>query len=244
MTQTQAGGCTATPTLRREAEQFFAEMRDRSTDRTDPCLEPLGTGDDGIRRGLELLERRVRHSVRNLQRQLPFHGRADYADVNRRSVERHLSISLITSEAALRENRLLSSAYPSLRTAPVFAPMIIADGQCLVVAGADDLHGQPTAWTTTDRALVARGRHLWDRTRAVSRPALAPGESPPLSRRQLDVAQLMVDGCSDRVIARRIGISERTVASDVRGIVEFVGAVNRVSAVARISGAPARPHAH
>jgi DNA-binding NarL/FixJ family response regulator len=50
------------------------------------------------------------------------------------------------------------------------------------------------------------------------------------------VAQLLAQGVADRQIANRLGVSERTVAGEVRRIVELLGGTNRTSAAALIAG--------
>ena len=42
------------------------------------------------------------------------------------------------------------------------------------------------------------------------------GQHPPFTPRMVDIALLLVDGATDREIARSLGVSERTVSADVR----------------------------
>lgn len=75
-------------------------------------------------------------------------------------------------------------------------------------------------------------------SRLVVNPAsLAKGETPPLTPRMVDIAWLLADGASDRVISRELGISERTVSNEVREIGRRIGAANRAHTIARICGA-------
>lgn len=53
-----------------------------------------------------------------------------------------------------------------------------------------------------------------------------------LTPRELDVLQLLVQGASNKEIARRLGISASTVKFHVRAIVEKLGADGRTDAVA------------
>ncbi len=47
-------------------------------------------------------------------------------------------------------------------------------------------------------------------------PRCRRGEDPPFTPRMVDIALLLVDGATDREIARSLGVSERTVSADVR----------------------------
>ena len=55
----------------------------------------------------------------------------------------------------------------------------------------------------------------------------------------MDIAWLLADGASDRVISRELGNSERTVSTEVREIGHRLGGANRAHAIARSCGAPA-----
>jgi DNA-binding NarL/FixJ family response regulator len=52
-----------------------------------------------------------------------------------------------------------------------------------------------------------------------------------LSPRQREVVQLLLQGQSNKVIARRLGISEGTIKAHVSAIYQIIGAKNRVDAV-------------
>jgi DNA-binding CsgD family transcriptional regulator len=56
-----------------------------------------------------------------------------------------------------------------------------------------------------------------------------PGEPPELSRREMQVVQLVAEGLSDRQIASRLGISPRTVDNQLRHIFEMVGVSSRTA---------------
>jgi|SRR5947209_15805656 len=55
------------------------------------------------------------------------------------------------------------------------------------------------------------------------------GEPPQLSRREMQVVQLVAEGLSDRQIASRLGISPRTVDNHLRHIFEKVGVSSRTA---------------
>lgn len=53
-------------------------------------------------------------------------------------------------------------------------------------------------------------------------------EGSPLTARQREVAGLVLDGLTSRTIARRLGISERTVHAHLRSIYSKTGVGSRV----------------
>jgi non-specific serine/threonine protein kinase len=55
------------------------------------------------------------------------------------------------------------------------------------------------------------------------------GNTPELSRREMQVVQLVTEGLSDRQIAARLGISPRTVDNHLRHIFEKVGVSSRTA---------------
>ena len=65
---------------------------------------------------------------------------------------------------------------------------------------------------------------------------VADGRRPPYTRRMVAIAGLLVDGATDREIARELGVCERTVSADVRAMSQRLGARSRAHAIALISG--------
>ena len=112
--------------------------------------------------------------------------------------------------------------------------LLILDSRDVVVAGPD----ADTMWTTADPDLVASQcgpSTPCGRRRA---PAVPAGQEPPLTPRMVDIAWLLADGASDRMISRTLGMSERTVSNEVREISRRLGAINRAHTIARICGTP------
>jgi DNA-binding NarL/FixJ family response regulator len=114
--------------------------------------------------------------------------------------------------------------------------LIVIDERAAVVEGPLTVEGHTTAWLATDGEILTRALDVWSATWAESRPALAPGESPPLNERQLEVARGVCLGRTDAAIARQLAISERTVARDVAAILEVTRAGSRVEAVLNMLG--------
>ena len=79
--------------------------------------------------------------------------------------------------------------------------------------------------------LLAAGYAL-DRERESTRDSSAP--LPHLSARERQVAELLVDGASNKVVARALDISVHTAKFHVTAILEKLGARNRADAVAII----------
>jgi DNA-binding NarL/FixJ family response regulator len=75
-----------------------------------------------------------------------------------------------------------------------------------------------------------------------ARPAAEPAERPAvasrngLSRRELEVAELVVEGHTNKEIGARLFLSERTVESHVRNILDKLGARSRVQIATLIRG--------
>ena len=93
-----------------------------------------------------------------------------------------------------------------------------------------------TVWTSDDPAMVARAVSFFEEVWRAAVPAVPVGEEPPFTRRMVEIAVRLVDGATDREIARALGVSERTVSADVREMSRRLGARSRAHAIALISG--------
>lgn len=91
---------------------------------------------------------------------------------------------------------------------------------------------------TDERALVAAAMLLTAAGYRVDPmpPALpvteTPGDRPSLTARERQVASLLVEGASNKLIARRLDISVHTAKFHVAAVLEKLGARNRSDAVA------------
>jgi DNA-binding CsgD family transcriptional regulator len=69
-------------------------------------------------------------------------------------------------------------------------------------------------------------------TAAAGPPAAGPAPTTPLSRRELEVLRLLAAGESNRLIARRLGLSPHTVERHVANLYRKIGARGRADATA------------
>jgi DNA-binding CsgD family transcriptional regulator len=149
---------------------------------------------------------------------------------------RGVTTLLVTRPATLQVHPLLPSIFPTTRVAPVFIGAMVVDEHEAVIAGEDSGLGERTIWVTEREDIVAAVLHIWNLTLELSVPILPPGTQPPLSRRQLRVAQLLAVGEKDNAIARRLDMSVRSVERDVHAILTELGARSRTEAVLLMRG--------
>ncbi|MCA2965019.1 MAG: LuxR C-terminal-related transcriptional regulator [Acidobacteriota bacterium] len=65
-------------------------------------------------------------------------------------------------------------------------------------------------------------------------PASAPSLDEPLSPRELEVAKLVANGLSSKIIAHKLGISNWTVCTHLRRTFSKLGVTTRAAMVARL----------
>ena len=99
-----------------------------------------------------------------------------------------------------------------------------------VGAGLQEFAG---AGTEPVHIAVPAGPSVGWRPPPVLQSSTAPGGDADLTRREIDVFQLMAQGETNQRIARRLSISEGTVKSHVKHILRKLSAANRAEAVAR-----------
>jgi DNA-binding CsgD family transcriptional regulator len=149
---------------------------------------------------------------------------------------RGVETELVTLPTTVETHPLLSSIFPSTLLGPVFLRGLVVDGRHAIVGGPADAVGRRVAWYTTMPAVVDSVIELWKETLPLCRPILEPGEKPPLSERQLEIARLMCIGIKDHVIARTLGLSGRTVEREVARVLTFLEAGSRTEAVLLMRG--------
>jgi len=189
-----------------------------------------------IGEALTRLEPTAQHTVRSMQPRMQYDPHDPGPRLSEASTARGVETELLTRPATLDANPLLASLYPQARTGPVFLRALVIDERRVLIEGLDTADGEPTAWLTDRMDFVVPALEVWSRTHRLSTPVLAPGEQPPLSRRQLEVARLLATGQKDQSIARQLDMSARTVERDVRAILEALGARSRTEAVLAMSG--------
>ncbi|MEW1952146.1 LuxR C-terminal-related transcriptional regulator [Terrabacter sp. NPDC080008] len=205
--------------------------------RPTPGFRLLGTGTAEIERHLAAaIEPVTRRSVWSMQPHLPFDPGELMRTTDDRSRGRGLDMRGITTERTVLTNPLISSEHPDIHIGPAHFQCIVVDEVTAVVAGPNDDRGFQTAWLATRPDVVARVVALWHRTWERSRPVLAAGAKPPFTPRQCVVARRLVVGTKDAAIARELGISRRTVATDIADLVRRLGASNRAAAVLALRG--------
>ncbi len=199
----------------------------------DPRLTPLGDVGEVLASRADHLGREKRTSVWHMTH-LPTwpEVRAARALVERR---RGVDLRYVTSERSLERLPLLSSHHhPYLRVAPIVGPMLLLD-RTVAFVGAP--LGHPLAgsvWSTSSPPIVGEAARCFETTWAGARPVPGPGEDAPFTRRMVAIGFLLTEGASDREIARRLQVSERTVSAEVGEIVRRLGARNRSHAIAVI----------
>ncbi|WP_051432880.1 helix-turn-helix transcriptional regulator [Promicromonospora kroppenstedtii] len=97
------------------------------------------------------------------------------------------------------------------------------------------IRGEPTVIAVRDTACLDAARGYWAAVRGTMYPCAA--EAPPvegLSERQRRVVTLMLTCPSDEQIARRLGVSVRTVRTEVAAVLDLLDAPTRFVAGVRL----------
>lgn len=221
----------------RDAEALRADVSARALTPGSPGIRLFGRGRDEIYAGLELLERRTRVSVWNMQVVLGFDPSSPAPELDARSRRRGIDMRSVVSERALLDNPLVASLDPTALVGPVPMNVLIADSRAVLLPGPSTARAEATVWLATAAPLVDRAIDLWSRVVEVSHPITEPGD-PLLTERQIEVARQMCQGARDADIAARLRISLRSTERDVQHVVEHVGARSRAEAVFRLMGGP------
>ncbi|MBM6403591.1 helix-turn-helix transcriptional regulator [Phycicoccus sp. CSK15P-2] len=180
----------------------------------------------------------TRSSLWNMQLTLPLLAMRDgihtAAELGLGSVR---DVREMVTETSLRTNPLYASVEPLSRVADVSAPLLVVDQTHAFLAGPDGTRHEATIWETTDPGLVAHACQVFLTTWEGSRPITEVTDRPLLPPRRLQVALHLADGATDRDIAHSLRISQRTVSTEIRAVIDWLGARNRAHAVAMLVGA-------
>jgi DNA-binding CsgD family transcriptional regulator len=154
--------------------------------------------------------------------------------LNERSLARGVDLrAIVDVQAAAGPIAADESLRDRVRIAHVQMQAILIDERSLVVEGPVLAGGRgKSGWLISDLATVAAANGLWQGTLARSAPL--PGDALMLTDRQRAVAGGLLAGETDAMIAKRLRVSVRTVAAEVRVLMDAVGAQSRYQAGMRL----------
>ena len=211
--------------------ELFPQMH-ALIDAADPRFTLVATVQDAAD-VMTWLEALTTTSLWNMQRHSTVEALRDEAGLAARARLKGVEMRFILPRrVAEHRSPLASSHFSYLRLAPVAHPLMISDGARVLMG---DSSGD-AIWTSEDPDVVARAVGFYDRLWASAEPAVPEGQPPPFTPRMVAIGIRLVEGATDREIARDLGVSERTVSSDVREMSRRLGARSRAHAIALISG--------
>jgi DNA-binding CsgD family transcriptional regulator len=158
--------------------------------------------------------------------------------VNRRFLETTSvqMVSVFNHDALDLDARLLLANEPIGNYLFGFAPvqMKIVDRRFVILQG-PDVDGEPSIMKVTAPTCLEAAFRYWDAVLATSVPA-REGERRlgPLTARQHQIVALMVNDLGDDAIGAALGVSVRTVRTDIAAVLETLGVRSRFAAAARL----------
>ncbi|GAA1239257.1 helix-turn-helix transcriptional regulator [Oryzihumus leptocrescens] len=198
-------------------------------------LQLLGRNGDEARERLPFVERHASHSVWALSPD-PADPRALQAAATERSRARGLDMRMVLDLAAVQGGPVAGSRehLDRVLVAPVFLHVILVDQRAVILEGPRlDTHGT-SCWLLPEPEVVQAALALWEST--LSHAAPLPEHVVQLTERQRAIANLLLHGHTDAAIARQIGVSVRTVASEVRQLMHATGSSTRYQTAMRLFG--------
>ncbi|QKE85193.1 LuxR C-terminal-related transcriptional regulator [Arthrobacter sp. NEB 688] len=221
--------------MSRPAMQRLLAHVARLAEEGSPVLRPLPALTDVIAE-LEGVEARTTRSVWNMQRDIRLPVIRLSTDMDARARSRHIAERVVYPVDRARACPLITSFEPTLRVAPVVLPLLVADERD-VVMGLATYDDPAFAWGSRDAEVAHLAAAAFLETWETARPWREAGLREPLPPRRLEVALGMADGLADREIAAALGVSPRTVAVEVRAVLDWLGARNRGHGIAMLVGA-------
>jgi DNA-binding CsgD family transcriptional regulator len=177
----------------------------------------------------ELLSVRTWATVENLRFSLPN---------NRMLLDRGLRMSSIFDAHGVGLGALLLLANEPVGGYLVsFAPvtMKIVNRNSVMLQGPETEDGAHTVMTVRSAACLEAAWRYWEAVRRYAVPAGDRiGVLSDLTPRQRQVVALMADGLGDDAIATAIGVSTRTVRSDIAALLDLLGVRTRFAAGVRL----------
>ena len=194
----------------------------------------LGRTPEEVRAALPPLEPSARRAVWRLSPR-PTDPASLIASLNRQSLARGVDLRSIINRAAL--SRPIADVDAGLRdrvrVAPVQVQMLLIDEERVVLDGPTLVPASgPSGWLISEPGTVAAAGALWHGTLAVSQPL--PLTAFVMTERQRAVAAGLLRGETDAAIARSLRVSVRTVAAEVRFLLDAVGAQSRYQTASRL----------
>ncbi|MEV4481417.1 helix-turn-helix transcriptional regulator [Micromonospora coxensis] len=175
---------------------------------------------------LKVMERATSSVVYNLAPHCPFDPQRREREPNLRTRARGLRGHMITTREQYVS--LVAAVHPDTWVAPKVQMVgMVVDERIGLFPGPPTPDGQPTAWLCRDSDLVMAFCQLWWQTQQQAVPIREVPGVLPLTERQLQVAALLSQGAKDATIARRLGVSPRTVTNDVSRLLDAFGVATR-----------------
>ncbi|GAB3765760.1 hypothetical protein GCM10027600_14780 [Nocardioides ginsengisegetis] len=156
---------------------------------------------------------------------------------NRALLERGLRmVSLFDYDRLDRGARLLLAGEGSecYRFAFATVQMKIVDRRTVLLQG-PFVDGEPTVMAVQSPACLAAARGYWEAVVASSfSTSEEPGQVDGLTPRQQQIVAMLATDARDEVVAATLGVSVRTVRSDIAALMEALGVRSRFSAGLRL----------
>lgn len=213
--------------VRAQALQAAVFARIAAVDPASPgaSMQLFAQGLASIFERMPKLERVTSSTVYNLNRRPLFDPLRRERDPNQRTRDRGIRGHMIVNP--VDHLSLVGACHPETWVAPVRLSGIAIDERLALFSGPYTPDGQPTVWLCRDPDLVAEFCDLWWETQQRAVPIRDVPGVVPLTERQLEVASLISRGAKDATIARRLGVSPRTVTSDIGRLLDALGVSTR-----------------